>query len=108
MPNSMSRPTLRRRRFTQLSEMAVGSLALSGSTRAAEAPDLTLEVALYTLEVLPKHRIRTVAYNSQIPGPLFRMQEGEPQSVEIRNLTKDSEVVPNHRIRAKHIQQAVI
>lgn len=38
----------------------------------------------------------SVAYNGQIPGPLFRMREGEPQSVEIRNLTKDSEVVHWH------------
>jgi hypothetical protein len=66
MPNSVSRPTLTRRRFTQLSGMAVGSLALSGSARAAEAPDVTLEIAPYTLEASPKHHIRTVAYNSQI------------------------------------------
>jgi FtsP/CotA-like multicopper oxidase with cupredoxin domain len=45
------------------------------------------------VESWPKHHIRIVAYNSQIPGPLFRMREGEVQSVEIRNLTKDSEVV---------------
>lgn len=57
---------------------------------------MTLEIAPYTLEASPKHHIRTVAYNNQIPGPLFRMREGEPQSVEIRNLTKDSEVVHWH------------
>ncbi|MGA2252944.1 multicopper oxidase domain-containing protein, partial [Terracidiphilus sp.] len=97
MPNSVSHLTLTRRRFTQLSGMAVGSLALSGTTRAAAAPaDVTLEIAPYTLEASPKHHIRTVAYNGQIPGPLFRMREGEPQSVEIRNLTKDSEVVHWH------------
>jgi FtsP/CotA-like multicopper oxidase with cupredoxin domain len=96
MPNSVSRPTLTRRRFTQLSGMAVGSLALSGSARAMEAPNVTLEIAPYTLEASPKHHIRTVAYNGQIPGPLFRMREGEPQSVEIRNQTKDSEVVHWH------------
>ena len=96
MPNSASRPTLTRRRFTQLSGMAVGSLALSGSARAVETPDVKLEIAPYTLEASPKHHIRTVAYNGQIPGPLFRMREGEPQSVEIRNLTKDSEVVHWH------------
>jgi FtsP/CotA-like multicopper oxidase with cupredoxin domain len=76
--------------------MAVGSLALSGAARAAAAPDVTLEIAPYTLEASPKHHIRTVAYNSQIPGPLFRMCEGESQSVEIRNLTKDSAVVRWH------------
>lgn len=87
---------LTRRRFTQLSGMAVGSLALSNAARAAAPPDVTLEIAPYTLEASPKHHIRTVAYNSQIPGPLFRMREGESQSVEIRNLTKDAEVVHWH------------
>jgi hypothetical protein len=79
MPTSVSRPTLTRRRFTQLSGLAVGSLALSAG--AAEAPDVTLEIAPYTLQASPKHHIRTVAYNSQIPGPLFRKREGELQSV---------------------------
>src|SRR3984957_2574944 len=96
MPNSVSLPSLTRRRFTQLSGMAVGSLALSGASRAAAAPDVTLEIAPYTLEASPKHHIRTAAYNGQIPGPLFRMRECEPQSVEIRNLTKDSEIVHWH------------
>jgi FtsP/CotA-like multicopper oxidase with cupredoxin domain len=84
MPNSVSLPALTRRRFTQLSGMAVGSLALSRAARAAAAADMTLEIAPYTLEASPKHHIRTVAYNGQIPGPLFRIREGEPQSVEIR------------------------
>ena len=72
MPNSVSRPTLTRRRFTQLSGMAVGSLALSSAARAASA-DVTLEIAPYTLEASPKHHIRTVAYNGQIPVvcPIF-------------------------------------
>ena len=45
MPNSDSRPALTRRCFTQLSGSAVGSFALSGPARAAEAPDVTLEIA---------------------------------------------------------------
>jgi FtsP/CotA-like multicopper oxidase with cupredoxin domain len=96
MPNPVSLPSLTRRRFTQLSGMAVGSLALSGTAHAGAAVDVTLEIAPYTLEASPRHRIRTVAYNGQIPGPLFRMREGEPLSVEIRNLTKDSEIVHWH------------
>jgi FtsP/CotA-like multicopper oxidase with cupredoxin domain len=96
MLNPVSARALTRRRFTQLSGMAVGSLALHGSARAVAPPDVTLEIAPYTLEASPRHRIRTVAYNGQIPGPLFRMREGEPQSVEIRNLTKDSEIVHWH------------
>ncbi len=96
MLNPASSCVLTRRRFTQLSGLAAGSLALRGVARAAATPDVMLEIAPYTLEASPKHHIRTVAYNGQIPGPLFRMREGEPRSVEIRNLTKDAEVVHWH------------
>jgi FtsP/CotA-like multicopper oxidase with cupredoxin domain len=96
MRTEMSLPALTRRRFTQLSALAIGSLALPSAARAATAPNVSLEIAPYTLEASPKHRIKTVAYNGQIPGPLFRMREGQPQSVEIRNLTTDPEVVHWH------------
>jgi FtsP/CotA-like multicopper oxidase with cupredoxin domain len=75
--------------------MAIGSVAFPGARPFAPS-DVTLEISPCTLEASPKHHIRTVAYNGQIPGPLIRMREGEPQSVEIRNLTKDPEVVHWH------------
>jgi hypothetical protein len=52
MPNSVSCPKLTRRRFAQLSGMALGSLALSDAARATATPDVTLEVAPYTLEAI--------------------------------------------------------
>jgi FtsP/CotA-like multicopper oxidase with cupredoxin domain len=96
MPSDVSSPALTRRRFTQLSGMTAASLALSGRVDAATVPDVSLEIAPYLLEASPKHHIRTVAYNGQVPGPLFRMREGEPQSVEIRNMTGAAEVVHWH------------
>jgi FtsP/CotA-like multicopper oxidase with cupredoxin domain len=93
---SSSSAALTRRRFTQLSGLAAVSVTLPGTVRAAGTPDVTLEIAPYTLEASPKHSIRTVAYNGQVPGPLFRMREGVPQSIEIRNLTSDAEVVHWH------------
>ncbi len=60
------------------------------------APDVKLEIAPYTLEASPKHHIKTVAYNGQVPGPLFRMREGQPQTVELRNLAASPEVVHWH------------
>lgn len=68
-----------------LSGMAAGSLVLPGAARAAFKPDISLEIAPYMLEASPKHHIQTVAYNGQVPGPLLRMLEGQPRSVEIRN-----------------------
>lgn len=89
-------PALTRRRFTQLAGLAAGSLALPGTVHAATAPDISLEIAPYLLEASPKHHIKTVAYNGQVPGPLFRVREGQPLSVEIRNRSADPEVVHWH------------
>ena len=96
MRTEMSLPTLTRRGFTKLSGLALGSLAMPEAARAATAPDVSLVIAPYTLEASPKHHIKTLAYNGQVPGPLFRMREGQQQTVEIRNLADEPEVVHWH------------
>jgi len=85
-----------RRRFGQLSGLAAGSLFLPRVIHAAATPDIMLQIAPFTLEASPKHHIRTVAYNGQVPGPLLRMREGEEINVEVHNLSTDPEVVHWH------------
>jgi hypothetical protein len=85
-----------RRRFGQLSGLAAGAALVSPAMRAATAPDIALEIAPYTLEASPKHRFKTLAYNGQVPGPLFRMRQGQEQTVEIRNGSSEPEVVHWH------------
>ena len=87
---------LTRRRFAKIAGMAASSLVLPAPSLASTTPDIKLEIAPYTLEAFPKHRIRTVAYNGQVPGPLFRMRQGQDTTVEIRNDTTDAEVVHWH------------
>jgi FtsP/CotA-like multicopper oxidase with cupredoxin domain len=90
---------LTRRRFTQLGAMASASLALNSTTLAAQPthpPDITLDIAPFLFEASPKHRIQTIAYNSQVPGPLLRMKQGRPVTVDIHNRTADPEVVHWH------------
>jgi FtsP/CotA-like multicopper oxidase with cupredoxin domain len=88
-----------RRRFTQLSAMTIGTMLSADNILAAplsDISDITLEIAPYTVEASPKHHFRTVAYNSQVPGPLLRMRQGRPQSVTIRNRSDDPEVLHWH------------
>jgi len=85
-----------RRRFTQLSAMTAGALLSGDKLLATPASDITLEIAPYLLEASPKHHIRTLAYNNQVPGPLLRMRQGRPTSVTIRNNTSDPEIVHWH------------
>jgi FtsP/CotA-like multicopper oxidase with cupredoxin domain len=87
---------LTRRRFAQLSGLAAGSLVFQRIAHAEGNSDIALEIAPYTLEASPKHHIRTLAYNGQVPGPLLRMRQGQPQTVAIRNLSSDPEVVHWH------------
>jgi FtsP/CotA-like multicopper oxidase with cupredoxin domain len=85
-----------RRRFGLLSGLVTGSALVPGSVRSATAPDVKLQIAPYTLEASPKHRIRTFAYNGQVPGPLLRMRQGQPQTVEIHNASNQPEIVHWH------------
>jgi FtsP/CotA-like multicopper oxidase with cupredoxin domain len=90
-----------RRRFSQLSAMTAGAILSADKLSAgfllpAPPSDITLEIASYLLEASPKHHIRTVAYNNQVPGPLLRMRQGRPTSVTIRNNTPDPEIVHWH------------
>jgi len=78
-----------------LAGLAAAAQALPVAAQAAPA-DYTLEIAPYTLEASPKHRVQTVAYNSQVPGPLLRMREGKPVTLEIRNRSSDPELVHCH------------
>jgi len=63
MPNSVSLSALTRRRFTQLSGMAVGSLALSGAARAATALDGNPVAQAQTVSMLrlaPAERVSAI------------------------------------------------
>ena len=51
---------LTRRRFAHLSGMTAGSMLLSGVSRAASSPDVTIEIAPHTLEASPKHHFRKI------------------------------------------------
>lgn len=59
-------------------------------------PDYTLEIAEIDWEIAPKKKIRTAAYNGQIPGPLLRMTEGRPVTIDIVNRLTHPEIVHWH------------
>jgi FtsP/CotA-like multicopper oxidase with cupredoxin domain len=88
-----------RRNFNRISSLAVASAALNPRAFADAAPDITLEIAPFTLEASPKHHFRTVAYNGQVPGPLLRMKQGKPVDIAIRNRSSDHEVVHWHGLQ---------
>jgi FtsP/CotA-like multicopper oxidase with cupredoxin domain len=92
----INRGLISRRRFGALSGLAASSALVPAPIWSATAPDVSLQIAPCTLEASPKHRIRTVAYNGQVPGPVLRMRQGQEQTVEIRNGSSDPEIVHWH------------
>jgi FtsP/CotA-like multicopper oxidase with cupredoxin domain len=87
---------LTRRSFTQLLGSAVISPYLPRTAQNLLMPDYKIEIGTVEWELAPKHRIRTTAYNGQIPGPLLRFTEGRPVAVEITNKSPHPEVVHWH------------
>jgi FtsP/CotA-like multicopper oxidase with cupredoxin domain len=62
----------------------------------ASPADFTLDIAPYLLEASPRHRFQTVAYNGQVPGPLLRMKQGRPVTIDIHNHSANPEIVHWH------------
>ena len=84
----------------KLSGMAVSSAALGAFAQqtapADYSPDYSLDIVPYDLEVAPRRSIKTIAYNRQVPGPLLRLTEGRPVTIDVSNQTSNSEVVHWH------------
>ncbi len=101
--------SLSRRRFLRDAPLAASAFALGRRARALSGfvpslpasdyvakPDYTLEIAEIEWELSPKKKIRTYAYNNQIPGPLLRVTEGKPVTIEIVNRSGHDEIVHWH------------
>jgi len=74
-----------------------GSPATRNAPAGAEiSPDYRLEISEVEWELSPKKKIRTAAYNGQIPGPLLRLTEGKPVRIEIANRLDRAEIVHWH------------
>ncbi|HWF08273.1 MAG TPA: multicopper oxidase domain-containing protein [Bryobacteraceae bacterium] len=96
-----------RRGFLQ-STAGIGAAALAACNRAgppASAPpgsspagpaDITLRIGPVLADIAKDHTISTIGYNGQTPGPLIRMREGVPVTVDLFNDTDAAEFVHWH------------
>src|SRR6202044_2360848 len=76
--------------------MTAASAALGTRAQPSAAADYSIDIAPYALQVSPRKSIKTVAYNAQVPGPLLRLKEGQPVTIDVMNHTGSSEVVHWH------------
>jgi FtsP/CotA-like multicopper oxidase with cupredoxin domain len=84
-----------RRQFLTMAGVGAASL-LASPVVATTAPEYSIEIAPYTLEASARHKIKTTAYNAQIPGPLLRFKEGQLVSIDVTNHTAFPEVLHWH------------
>jgi len=61
--------------------------------------DFSLRIAPASVEIAPRKVIKTIAYNGSVPGPLLRMKEGQPVTIEVFNDTGDAEIVHWHGLQ---------
>jgi FtsP/CotA-like multicopper oxidase with cupredoxin domain len=59
-------------------------------------PDITLRISEITADLGPGHSVKTLAYNGQTPGPVLRMTEGKPVTIDVVNETRNPEMVHWH------------
>lgn len=58
--------------------------------------DYTLNISPVTVEIDRSHILSTIGYNGTAPGPVLRMREGRPVTVDVINDTDTSEFVHWH------------
>jgi FtsP/CotA-like multicopper oxidase with cupredoxin domain len=84
---------------------ASSSLLVSAQQTAAKKPasrspqaaaDHSLNIKPCTIEISPGVNIKTIAYNGQVPGPLLRLRQGVPVTIDVTNATETADIVHWH------------
>jgi FtsP/CotA-like multicopper oxidase with cupredoxin domain len=60
------------------------------------AADFTLRIARAKIELAPRKVVDTFAYNGVVPGPLLRVREGRPVTIDVTNETDIEDIVHWH------------
>jgi FtsP/CotA-like multicopper oxidase with cupredoxin domain len=94
---------MHRRDFLKASTLAAASTALGAQMPMAPPQptpttpaDYTLRIAPVTVELAPDRILSTIGYNNTSPGPILRMKQGKPITVDIINQTDTPELVHWH------------
>jgi FtsP/CotA-like multicopper oxidase with cupredoxin domain len=74
---------------------AIMPRVIAQATRNSRA-DVTLRIAPVAVEIAPSHFVSTIGYNGGSPGPVLRMREGKPVTVDVINDSDTAELVHWH------------
>jgi FtsP/CotA-like multicopper oxidase with cupredoxin domain len=68
----------------------------ASTTRPGGKADHSLRIEPCTLEIGSGVSIKTLAYNGQVPGPLLRLREGVPVTIDVTNAGADPDLTHWH------------
>ena len=85
---------MRRRDFLQ--SLACGAAVARLRAADGPSPDHTLRIGPAEVEVAPRRTFKTTGYNGAVPGPVLRMKEGRPVTIDVYNDTTTPEIVHWH------------
>ena len=96
---------MNRRNFLASASALVASQSLRGlnamqtgksGAKPAGKADHALRIEPCTLDIGKGVSIKTIAYNGQVPGPLLRLREGMPVTIDVTNATANADLVHWH------------
>src|SRR5215831_3407299 len=100
---------MKRRDLLKLGGLALGQVGMARLPLVAQTStpppnarvpddkaDYTVRIAPVTVELDRSHILSTIGYNGRAPGPVLRMREGHPVSIDIINDTDTPEFVHWH------------
>jgi FtsP/CotA-like multicopper oxidase with cupredoxin domain len=96
---------MNRRSFLSAGGVAIAAHALGGlvpaqtrqgSSPVSSKPDYTLRIEPTTLDIGPGATVKTLAFNGQVPGPLLRLREGVPVTIDVTNAATNPDIVHWH------------
>src|SRR5882757_8416071 len=64
--------------------------------RRTPKPDISLRIAPCTIDIGNGVQIRTTAFNGIVPGPLLRLREGRPVTIDVTNASKSEDLTHWH------------
>lgn len=99
-----------RRRFLQTTAVSAGAillprieifgspkpLTLGAQAAESKSADYSLRIKVSPVEIAPNRIVSLTTYNGQFPGPLIRLKEGQPVTVDVFNDTDVAEQLHWH------------
>lgn len=94
---------MNRRNFLSSAGAVLAAHSFSGvlpaqvpSGQAGGKPDHSLRIEPTTLEIGPGVSVKTLAFNGQVPGPLLKLREGVPVTIDVTNASSDPDITHWH------------